>query len=141
MKNPDPILRARRYEIRREQLGSANPRCFYCGESDLACLELEHPITRKLDSKFTRIDCRNCHRKREMERDLAGLTKNGLHIPTESEREELRSYLSLLAQDQESIANLLLHSPAASKKLVAVGLQATAASLRRKANSLQFPRS
>ena len=135
MKNPEPITRARRVEMRRKQLGCANPCCFYCGESDIACLELEHPVTRKLDSKFTRIVCRNCHRKLEMRRDLAKLTKNGMHKANESVVEELRSYLLLLAEDQDSIADLL-QSPAASPKLIAAAVQAMAASLRRRANSL-----
>jgi hypothetical protein len=116
MRNPNPIKRARRIEMRRKYLG-IDARCFYCGESDVVCLEEDHPVGHKRDSKFKRTVCRNCHRKREFERDLAGLTKNGLHNTRESEREALRSYLLLLAQDHE----------------------ATAASLRRKAASLAEP--
>jgi hypothetical protein len=133
VKNPNPITRARRLEMRRKLLGS--DRCLYCPESDLACLELDHPVGRKRDPEFTRVVCRNCHRKREMERDLAELTKNGLHNTNESAVEGLRSYLLLLAEDQESIA-AAVESPAASKKLTAAALRSTAASLRRKANSL-----
>jgi hypothetical protein len=134
MKNPNPITRARRYEMRRKKLGS--DRCFYCPECGIACLELDHPVGRKRDPKFERVVCRNCHRKREMERDLARLTKNGQHNTNEPKFEELRSYLLLLAEDQDSIADLLQSSPAASPKLIAAALQSTAASLRRKANSL-----
>src|SRR5271155_4417218 len=86
MKNPNPIKRARRLEMRRKQLGS--DRCFYCGESDVSCLEIEHPVTRKLDAKFTRAVCRNCHRKLEMNRDLGKLTKNGLHTRHNAQRNE-----------------------------------------------------
>jgi len=119
--------------MRRKLLGS--DRCFYCSESDLACLELDHPVGQKRDPKFTRPACRNCHRKRDMERDLAKLTKNGLHHTDESAPEELHSYLMLLAKDQEAIADVV-ESPAASPKLIAAALRSTAASLRRKANSL-----
>jgi hypothetical protein len=135
VKNPNPISRARRHEMRRKKLGCTNPRCFYCPESDIACLELDHPVGSKRDPKFKRAVCRNCHRKREMERDLAGLTKNGQHNTNESEVEELRSYLMLMAEDQDSIADALL-SPAASPELIAAALQSTAASLRRRAKSL-----
>jgi hypothetical protein len=135
VKNRYPIARALRLETRRKALGCANPRCFYCGESDIACLELEHPVTRELDSKFTRIDCRNCHRKLEMQRDLSKLTKNGRRKAGKSKRVELRSYLLLLAEDQDSIAELM-QSPEASPQLISEALHATAASLRRKANSL-----
>jgi hypothetical protein len=114
VKNPDPIARAWRLEKRRKQLGSDSPCCFYCGESDVVCLELEHPVGRNHDAKFRRIACRNCHRKLEMGRDLAGLTENGRHKVTETGREGLRSYFLLLALDHE----------------------ATAASLRRKAEEL-----
>lgn len=133
MKNPNPITRARRYEMRRKKLGS--DRCFYCPECDVACLEIDHPVGGKRDVKFKRTVCRNCHRKREMERDLAELTKNGQHNTNESPLEEWRSFLLLLAEDQDSIADLL-QSPDASPKLIAAALQSTAASLRRRANSL-----
>jgi hypothetical protein len=119
--------------MRRKKLGS--DRCFYCPESDIACLELDHPVGRKRDPKFTRTVCRNSHRKLEMERDLAGLTKNGQHNTNESEVEELRCYLLLLAEDQDSLADLL-QSPDASPERIAAALQSTAASLRRRAKSL-----
>jgi len=132
VKNPDPIKRAWRLERRRAELGSDNPQCVYCGESNIACLEVEHPVTRKYDPLFKRAVCRNCHRKLELNRDVAGLTKNGLHATKEeSELEALHSYLSLLAADQDSLADLLL-SPTASRQLIASALQAAAASIRRK---------
>jgi hypothetical protein len=36
-------------------------------------------VGRKLDSQFKEVRCRNCHRKIEFQRDLAGLTSNGIH--------------------------------------------------------------
>lgn len=133
MKNPHPTKLARRLEMRRKALGGAD-RCFYCPESDLACLEVEHPVTRKLDPYFVRAGCRNCHRKLEWERDLSGLTKNGLHKKPESGIARLRRYLLLLAADQESIADSM-DSPHSSKPLVQKALRATAASLRRRARN------
>lgn len=117
MKNPSPVMRARRMELRRMALGSENPSCFYCGESDIACLELEHPVGREHDSSFTRTVCRNCHRKLEMKRDVAGLTKNGKRGVVETPCESIVNYLLRLAADQE----------------------ATSESLRRKAASLNAP--
>lgn len=135
MKNPNPIKRAWRLEQRRAELGSDNPQCFYCGESDIECLEAEHPATCKYDQLFKRAVCRNCHRKLELRRDLAGLTKNGQHDTQESEIEGLRSYLSLMAEDQYSIAERLESGPA-SPQLVAAAVAAlreAAASMHRKA--------
>jgi hypothetical protein len=124
--NPDPIARAWRLEKRRKELGSNDPQCFYCPEKDIPCLELDHPVTEKLDPKFTRIVCRNHHRKLEMKRDTAGLTTNGLRGVQESERDELRRYLLLHAEDLQSIASI-------SPDNIAAALLASAASLRRKA--------
>jgi hypothetical protein len=130
MRNPYPIKRAKRNEWRRKRLGA--DQCFYCLESDLACLELEHPVGWKQDPEFQRPVCRNCHRKLERERDIARLTKNGLHKKRESNAKKLHSYLLLLAFDQESIADVM-ESPAASQAMIAATLRSTAASLRRKA--------
>ncbi len=135
MSNPNPTKRARRLEMRRKELGGGDPSCFDCGESDLSCLELDHPVGWKRDRDFERVRCRNCHRKREMERDLAGLTKNGLHDTRESASEALCSYQLLLALDQELMADLLESSPASAQR-VATAMRATAASLRRKAKRL-----
>lgn len=121
--------------MRRKELGGGNPRCFDCGESDLSCLEVDHPVGWKRDPDFKRVRCRNCHRKREMERDLAGLTKNGLHNTHENASEALRLYLLLLALDQESMADLLESSPA-SAPLVAAAMREVAASLRRRTSRL-----
>lgn len=134
MKNPRPTKRARRIEMRRKELGA--DRCFYCTESNHACLELDHPVGEKRDDKFKRADCRNCHRKVEFNRDLYGLTNNGIHKRHESKRESHISYLLLLALDQESIAEAL-ESPNVSLPLVAAALRSTAASLRRQTLKLQ----
>lgn len=135
MKNSSPIKRAWRLERRRKELRSDNPRCLHCGETDIECLELDHPVTVELDPKFTQIECRNDHRKLELKRDLAGLTKNGRHDVKESKRAQLRRYLLLHAEDIESKSDLL-KSRKTSPRLIAEALQATSASLRRKANSL-----
>lgn len=134
MTNPYPITRARRIETRRKQMGYAD-RCFDCPETNVFCFELDHPVTEKLDPLFERTVCRNCHRKREASRDTKKLTKNGLRNVYESEQEQLQRYMLLLAEDQDSIAEILL-SPNASSQMVVRELQSTAASLRRKAQSL-----
>jgi hypothetical protein len=137
VRNPNPIARARRIETRRKQLAYPD-RCFYCSESDISCFEEDHPVTRKLDPKFKRVVCRNDHWKLERKRDDAKLTKNGLHEAKESGRDQLVRYLLLLAEDQESIADVL-ESPVASLQMTAKALRSTAASLRRRANSSSQP--
>lgn len=134
MKNPYPIARARRTEMRRKQLGYAT-RCFYCPETDIFCFELDHPVTEELDEHFKRAVCRNCHRKLEARRDIKGLTKNGQHSVVETDRAALQRYLLLLADDQETIAEHVRTTP---PELIAVELQKTAVSLRRKAQGLSL---
>jgi hypothetical protein len=134
VKNPYPIARARRTEMRRKQLGYPT-RCFYCPETDIFCFELDHPVTEELDEHFKRAVCRNCHRKLEARRDIKGLTKNGQHDAIESERAALQRYLLLLAEDQDTIAEHLLATP---PELIVAELQKTAVSLRRKAQALSL---
>jgi hypothetical protein len=134
VKNPYPIARARRTEMRRKQLGYAT-RCFYCPETDIFCFELDHPVTEELDEHFKRAVCRNCHRKLEARRDIKGLTKNGQHSVVETDRAALQRYLFLLAEDQDTIAEHLLSTP---PELVVAELQKTAVSLRRKAQALSL---
>lgn len=129
MKNPNPIARARRIEMRRKQLGYSS-RCFYCPETDSVCFEEDHPVTRQLDERFKRVVCRNCHRKLEINRDTKGLTKNGLHRVRESQHEKAQRYGLLLAEDLDSIADVV-QSSHASPDLIAVALRAAASSLRR----------
>jgi len=136
LNNPQPIKRARRIEMRRKWLGA--DRCFYCPEANTYCLESDHPVGRKRDFRFTRAVCRNCHRRLEFNRDLKGLTKNGLHKTHESLRESHVYYLNLLALDQESIAEVL-ESRHLSIPLVKAALRSTAASLRRQAAKIQAP--
>ena len=137
MKNPNPIARARRIEMRRKQLGYPS-RCFYCGETDIFCFEADHPVTEDLDKDFKRAVCRNCHRKREASRDIKGLTKNGKHDVVESEDERLRRYLLLMAEDEESQADLLEAAPDTPIDLVIAASHARAASLQRKVRELSL---
>jgi uncharacterized protein YigA (DUF484 family) len=124
--------RAWRLEKRRKELGSDNPSCFYCNEALIERLELEHPVTKGLDPKFTRVVCRNHHRTLELKRDVAGLTHNGRRDVNESKLAQLRRYMLLLAQDQDSIAEALC-TPDLPRDLAAASARATAVSLRRKA--------
>jgi hypothetical protein len=129
MNNPHPTKRARRLEMRRKYLGA--DRCFYCPQSSIPSLELDHPVGKKRDKEFKRAVCRNCHREREFERDVAQLTKNGQHKRWQSKNEKFHFYLLLMALDHDSIANAL-ESPHASPTLIARALRSAAASLRRR---------
>jgi hypothetical protein len=131
MKIPYPMTRARRLETRRKEMGYAS-RCVYCPETDPFCFEKDHPVTRALDPLFDRTVCRNCHRKLEINRDIKRLTKNGLHRVRESAREKAQRYDLLLAEDLDSLADVL-QSPHASPDLIAAALRAAASSLRRTA--------
>ena len=51
-----------RKQKRLEKLGSNNPVCTVCGETDWRCLELHH-IAGKDHGEELAIVCRNCHRK------------------------------------------------------------------------------
>jgi len=137
MKNPNPIARARRIEMRRKQLGYPC-RCFYCPETELFCFERDHPVTEELDKDFKRVVCRNCHRKLEASRDIKGLTKNGQHDVVESEVEKHRRYLLLMAEDEDSQAELLERAADTPVSLIIVASRARAASLRRKAQALSL---
>ena len=137
MKNANPIARARRIEMRRKQLGYPS-RCFYCDETDIFCFEEDHPVTEELDKRFKRVVCRNCHRKREADRDIKGLTKNGRHDVVESESEKLCRHLRLMAEDEESQAELLERAPDTPIDLIIAASRARAASLQRKARELSL---
>lgn len=52
----------RRRQQRLERLGSGNPRCIICGESDPCCLERHHLAGRAFADEQV-IVCRNHHRK------------------------------------------------------------------------------
>ena len=60
--NNNDFERERRKQRRLEKLGSNNPLCGMCGESDDRTLELHHVAGRKHDETVA-ILCRNCHRK------------------------------------------------------------------------------
>jgi len=132
--NPYPIKTAWRVESCRKRVGYST-RCFYCPETDIFCFELEHPVTEKLDKFFKRAVCRNCHRKLEFQRDVKGLTKNGQHNVSETEPEKLKRYVLLMAEDLDSVAELLERSPDTPVHLVIADYKARAVSLRRKANA------
>ena|ERR1051325_4586753 len=135
MRNPNPIKRAWRLEKRRKDLGSDNPSCLHCGESDIFCLELDHPVTEGLDKDFKRVECRNDHRRLEFKRDVEGLTTNGQHDVDKTDTEQLRRYLLLHALDLESLSKVLL-TEKASRERVADELLKTVVALRRKAEKM-----
>lgn len=110
--------------------------CFYCFDTDPDCFELDHPATKKLDLQFKRTVCCKCHRKLERKRDNKNLTKNGLRNVIESEHEKERRYHLLLAEDLDSIADVV-QSPNASREMIAAALREDAASLRRTAPALE----
>lgn len=123
-----------RIESRRKEVGYAT-RCFYCPETDIFCFEIEHPVTKKLDKYFTRGVCRNCHRKLEFRRDIKGLTKNGQHNVNETEHEELKRYLLLMAEDLASVGEGLKDCSDLSREAIVADYKARAASLRRIASA------
>jgi phage protein D len=133
--NPYPIKRAWRIESRRKQLHYATD-CFFCLETDIFCLELDHPVTEELDRFYERANCRNCHRKQEIRRDNKGLTHNGKRNVTESGTEKLKRYLRLMAEDQDYVAEHLEQSLSTPTKPIVADYKARAASLRRAANAL-----
>ena len=99
---------ALRRERRLAQLGTRTPICVYCGETAIECLELHHVVGKKLDSTLTEIRCRNCHRKIEYQRDMLGLTGNGIHTaPVLTRNEITRLRLLGLAESHESQAQAL----------------------------------
>ena len=128
MNNPYPIAQARRIELRRKHLGYPT-RCFYCPETNIFCFEEDHPVTEDLDSEFKRVVCRNCHRKLEGRRDIKRLTKNGQRNLKETEAEALQRFFLLIAEDQDTIADVVRTSPS---ELIESALKANAASIRRK---------
>ncbi len=128
------MKRAWRLEKRRRMLGSDNPCCPYCGETEISCFELDHPVTEELDPDFTRAICRNCHRKLEFRRDVKGLTTNGLHKSNRKQSDPMERYLRLLAEDADSLAEVL-ESPTPRPQLTASALRGLSASLRRRADA------
>ena len=107
MKTVNPLQTALRIEQRLKKLGwkpdDPEPTCADCGETDIACLELEHPVGQDRDSELKQVVCRNCHRKREWRRDCAGLTTNGQH-KKESPQESHYRYMMLQASNLRAAA-------------------------------------
>ncbi len=60
--NATEIAKEKRKQDRLEKLGSKNPVCSLCGETDDRCLEAHH-IAGRAYAEDTAILCRNCHRK------------------------------------------------------------------------------
>lgn len=57
------LAREARKQRRLETLGTNQPRCGLCGETDWRCMELDHVAGQRHDDA-TVILCRNCHRKK-----------------------------------------------------------------------------
>jgi hypothetical protein len=98
--------------VKREQqlarLGTRTLICVYCDETAIECLELHHVVGKKLDSTLMEIRCRNCHRKIEYQRDVVGLTGNGIRTaPVLTKNEISRLRLLGLAESHESQAQAL----------------------------------
>ena len=108
MREEQPIRAARRKARQVDRLSGLTPICVYCGETAIECLELHHVPGRKLDADFVEVRCRNCHRKIELQRDLANLTGNGERGPKTPDRDEvIRLRLLGLADGHESCAAAL----------------------------------
>lgn len=56
------MTKERRRQRALQRLGTDDPQCATCGESDWRCLELHHIAGRAYDES-TAVLCRNCHRK------------------------------------------------------------------------------
>jgi len=105
VREEQPIRAARRKAQQQDRLGGHTPICPYCGETAIECLELHHVVGRRLDESLVEVRCRNCHRKIELQRDLANLTSNGQHGTRTPDRDEvLKLRLLGLAEGHESTA-------------------------------------
>ncbi len=70
---PAMTEREKKYETRRQKafdrLGTDEPICAFCGETDWRCMELHHIAGDGFDQTLVTV-CRNCHRKlSEMQKD------------------------------------------------------------------------
>jgi hypothetical protein len=108
VKEEQPIRAARRKARQVDRLGGLTPICVYCGETAIECLELHHVTGRKLDADFVEARCRNCHRKIELQRDVANLTGNGERKAKTLQKDEIiRLRLLGLAEGHVSTAAAL----------------------------------
>jgi hypothetical protein len=57
------IRRSARRERAYQRLGTRNPRCIYCDETEPLVMEKHHIAGQAYDPDTTVITCRNCHRK------------------------------------------------------------------------------
>jgi hypothetical protein len=104
----DPIEITVRREQQLARLGTRTPICVYCDETAIECMELHHVVGKKLDPTLTEIRCRNCHRKIEFQRDVVGLTANGIrNTPVMTKNDMMRLRLLGLAESHESTAQAL----------------------------------
>jgi hypothetical protein len=60
--NNNDMARERRKQRRLEALGTNEPRCATCGETDWRVIEQHHGADHGRDSAMV-LECRNCHRK------------------------------------------------------------------------------
>jgi hypothetical protein len=108
MRKEKPIRAARRKARQVDRLRGLPPICVYCGETAIECLELHHVTGRRLDPDFVEVRCRNCHRKIELQRDVANLTGNGEKSPKTFQKDEIiRLRLLGLAEGHVSTADAL----------------------------------
>ena len=63
MNSQSDLDKDEREQRRLRRLGSTNPSCACCPETDSRCLELHHIAGQKNDPDTLAIICRNCHRK------------------------------------------------------------------------------
>ncbi len=95
-----------------ERLGSIDPRCASCGESDWRCLEAHHLSGEKYASDTVPV-CRNCHRKLS---DAQQDHPKGINAPPS--RDELigrflvgaADFLALLIEKLRDFGNQLIES-------------------------------
>ena len=108
MREKQPIRAARRKARQTDRLGGLTPICAYCGETAIECLELHHVIGCKIDPDFVEVRCRNCHRKIELQRDVADLTGNGERSRKKFQKDEIIRFRLLgLAEGHVSTAAAL----------------------------------
>src|SRR5439155_13562008 len=58
----EEVKQEHRMHDRLEKLGTNEPRCGCCGETDWRCFELHHIAGKRFDEATVRL-CRNCHAK------------------------------------------------------------------------------
>ena len=79
MRKPTHRSPESRKQQRLKTLGTNNPVCGVCGESDWRTMELNHLAGQNNDPRFTHLICANCHRKftdaqKDHPADISGLS-------------------------------------------------------------------